>query len=53
MKKLIAVMVAMALLGPGCLGLQVDLTEKGLSLNFSAVTPEAIQKKTGVEIVDD
>jgi hypothetical protein len=53
MKKLIAVMIAMALLGPGCLGLQVGLSEKGLTVNFSAVTPEAIHKKTGVEVLDD
>lgn len=53
MKKLIAAMVVMVLVLPGCVGLQVGLSEKGLTVNFSAVTPEAILKKTGVEVLDD
>ena len=53
MKKLIVAMVVMALVLPGCVGLQVGLSEKGLTVNFSAVTPEAIHKKTGVEVLDD
>lgn len=52
MKKLIVAMIVIALVVPGCVGLQVGLSEKGLSVNFSAVTPEAIHKKTGVELID-
>lgn len=53
MKKLIVAMVVIALVVPGCVGLQVGLSEKGLTVNFSAVTPEAIQKRIGVELLDD
>ena len=52
MKKLLVAMVVIALVVPGCVGLQVGLSEKGLTVNFSAVTPEAIHKKTGVELID-
>ncbi|MBI9092463.1 MAG: hypothetical protein JEZ12_24870 [Desulfobacterium sp.] len=53
MKKLVVAMIVIAMVVPGCVGLQVGLSEKGLTVNLSAVTPESIQKKIGVEIVDD
>lgn len=53
MKKLIVAMIVLAMVLHGCIGFQVGLSEKGLTLNFSAVTPEAIQKQLGVEILDD
>ncbi len=53
MKKLIAVMIVLFLVLPGCVGLQVGLSEKGLTVNFTAVTPEAIHNKIGVEQLDE
>ena len=53
MKKLIAAMIVLILVLSGCIGLQVGLSEKGLTVNFSAVTPEAIQHRTGVELLDE
>ena len=53
MKKLVAAMIVIAMVVPGCVGLQVGLSEKGLTVNFAAMTPEAIQHKTGVELLDE
>ncbi len=53
MKKLIAAMIVLFLVFLGCGGLQVGVCEKGLTVNFAAVTSEFIQHMTGVELLDE